>query len=420
MSTARFETSLRFVLKWEGSRFTNDPDDHGGATRYGIIQREYDRYRDRRHLQIRSVELISLDEVRDIYRREYWDAVQGDRMPLSLDLVMFDSGVLMGVGRAIRILQQSLKIAVSGDLDKSTFDALGTADIDALVVDFLNNREGRLRGIVEKDQTQAKFLKGWLNRLNDLRQTVGEASPSVLLVGNAEVASLNDVIATARAIDDPTVDFRFEGDEKPADPSQEDLDESAIDLVTAISLANYGERQDTDGLDVLSDRVGVLDVSPFLTYATLPIDIHAVQRFLDSCMTSSPRVGYGLGAKISPHGAVPGKDFTRVDCSGFVRESIWRATSPNMNFPDGSVVQHDWIRAKGFERSAQTDAMIEDGKIRIAFLRPQEAQPPRRIGHVALVYNGQTLESHGSVGPDTRRWLNAGWQAKAFVYILSN
>jgi lysozyme family protein len=38
MSAERFEFSLRFVLKWEGSEFTNDPDDHGGATRFGITQ----------------------------------------------------------------------------------------------------------------------------------------------------------------------------------------------------------------------------------------------------------------------------------------------------------------------------------------------------------------------------------------------
>ena len=61
---------------------------------------------------------------------------------------------------------------------------------------------------------------------------------------------------------------------------------------------------------------------------------------------------------------------------------------------------------------------LEDGKIRIVFLRPQDTSS--RIGHVALVHNGKTLESHGGVGPNSRAWTNTGWQAKAFVYILRN
>jgi hypothetical protein len=55
-------------------------------------------------------------------------------------------------------------------------------------------------------------------------------------------------------------------------------------------------------------------------------------------MKSSPRVTYGQGAKVPFHGAIPGQQFRRVDCSGFVREAIWRATPPHLNFPDGSVV----------------------------------------------------------------------------------
>ena len=54
--------------------------------------------------------------------------------------------------------------------------------------------------------------------------------------------------------------------------------------------------------------------------------------------------------------------------------------------------------------------------MRIAFLAPQDA--PSRIGHVVLVHNGKTLESHGGVGPNARPWTGTGWQAKASVYLL--
>jgi lysozyme family protein len=419
MSTTGFEEALAFVLKWEGSKFTNDPDDHGGPTRYGIIQREYDRYRIERGLSKRSVEFISFnkvpDEVREIYRREYWQAVQGDRMPGPLDLVMFDTGVLNGVGRAIRLLQQSLNISVDGVLGTDTFDALALADGGTVATDILDRREARFREIVKNDPTQAKFLKGWLNRLNDLRRTIQQPLLKDPILDNADLFSANKDVAMGRAGSDPYEDFRNTGDNNPADSNDlSGLPDS--DLLSAIALTNYGA-ESTGQLFMLP--VGNV-ASPFFEPPTLPINIDAAHAFLESCMNSSPRVEYGLGAKISPHGAKPGKDFTRVDCSGFVRETVWRATSPGMNFPDGSVQQHDWIIAQKFQRSTQSDATLQDGKVRIAFLRRQEAPGPKHVGHVALVHNGRTLESHGSVGPDSRDWDITGWQAKAFVYVLAN
>jgi hypothetical protein len=84
---------------------------------------------------------------------------------------------------------------------------------------------------------------------------------------------------------------------------------------------------------------------------------------------------------------------------------------------DGSVQQHDWLRAHGFAHSTPHAVMLSDRAVRIAFLRPQDA--PRGVGRVSLVYNAQTLESHGGVGSDSRPWTKSGWQAMAFEYFLT-
>ena len=97
------------------------------------------------------------------------------------------------------------------------------------------------------------------------------------------------------------------------------------------------------------------------TPALLNFDLDAAKRFLHACMTSHPRVTYGLGKKVPFHGAIPGRDFTQVDCSGFVREAVRLATNPPAPFPDGSVVQHDWVRAQGFAASSVIDAGKDDG-----------------------------------------------------------
>src|SRR5689334_12550101 len=143
---------------------------------------------------------------------------------------------------------------------------------------------------------------------------------------------------------------------------QEDIDpgmptgwQNTSELASAIRRSNYGEE-------------GPRTFAPeFPTVApTLGIDWSIVQGFLQACRAAG--VTYALGAKIPNDNSIPGRDFTSVDCSGFVRAAIRRAMNPTAPFPDGSVVQQEWVMAKGFKRETVSDGSLEDGKIRIAFL----------------------------------------------------
>lgn len=218
--------------------------------------------------------------------------------------------------------------------------------------------------------------------------------------------------STSKSESSEPQDTTTQADDDPANPMEASEATMEAQELSPSDLTNYGDPGVNQEFD-LSAQESVAEAA-----MELSLDSAVARDFLKSCMTSNPRVKYGLGKKVSPHGAIPGTGFKKVDCSGFVRETIWRATTPHFNFPDGSVVQHDWIRDKGFERGTRADAFLKDGKVRIVFLRPQDA--PSHIGHVALVHNGTTLESHGSVGPNSREWTNTGWQAKAFVYVLKN
>jgi hypothetical protein len=63
-----FERSLEFVLDAEGG-FSDDKHDRGGKTNKGILQREYDRYRDNRQENRCSVKEIS-DDTMGMHRVE--------------------------------------------------------------------------------------------------------------------------------------------------------------------------------------------------------------------------------------------------------------------------------------------------------------------------------------------------------------
>ena len=225
----------------------------------------------------------------------------------------------------------------------------------------------------------------------------------------------------------PEYDAATAADDDPGRPAPSDFEaEDSPDLDLARTLINYGAVEPGTNLPPEGGAVesvgGIFlpETAPEAEARTLPLDINAARAFLNACMNSSPRVSYGPrpGAKVPFHGATPGKDFKRVDCSGFVREAIWRATTPHLNFPDGSVIQRGWIEQNNFARSSGDEALREDGIVRIAFYRPQDS--PSGVGHVALVHNARTLESHGGLGPDSRPWTKLPrWQAKSLVFILA-
>ncbi len=104
MASDNFERCLAITLKWEGG-YSNHPDDPGGPTMRGIIQREYDAWRKRHDRRLRPVRQIEEDELLAIYRTEYWDVMGCEDLPSGFDLCVFDAGVNSGVGRATQWLQ---------------------------------------------------------------------------------------------------------------------------------------------------------------------------------------------------------------------------------------------------------------------------------------------------------------------------
>ncbi|MFZ1109490.1 MAG: glycosyl hydrolase 108 family protein [Rhodomicrobium sp.] len=104
MASDNFERCLAITLKWEGE-YSNHPDDPGGPTMRGVIQREYDAWRRKHKKSPRPVKQIDESELQEIYRVEYWDAMDCDALPTGFDLCVFDAAVNSGVDRARAWLQ---------------------------------------------------------------------------------------------------------------------------------------------------------------------------------------------------------------------------------------------------------------------------------------------------------------------------
>lgn len=165
------EEALRFTLKWEGG-YTNDPLDPGGPTNFGVIQSRYDQYRRDNNLSLQSVKFITKKEYTEIYEKYYWDPIRAEWVSSPLGLVLFDTAVNLGVGGATARLQSSLKVPVTSRWTQAISNTIHTADQVAVALNICNLRIAKRYARVRQRSDQKRFLRGWLNRDNDLIREV--------------------------------------------------------------------------------------------------------------------------------------------------------------------------------------------------------------------------------------------------------
>jgi cell wall-associated NlpC family hydrolase len=145
----------------------------------------------------------------------------------------------------------------------------------------------------------------------------------------------------------------------------------------------------------------------------MPIDTDLMIKVHD--IVEVPGNQYKMGGKPDLFATADHVSDLAIDCSGYVRWLLHKATRGAVTIPDGSYIQHDYIEAQGYKHSSVEAGKLHDGCVRVAFLAPRDG----RAGHVAIIYQGETIESHGGTGPDRREWTGARWQGLCTVYALT-
>lgn len=156
-----FDQVFDKLISHEGG-YVNDPRDPGGETKYGISKRSYPA------LDIRA---LTLADAKAIYRRDYWERAQCDKMPPDLAFDVFDAAVNSGIGQAIRWLQRALGVADDGYVGPLTIGALSRENDSSAVQARFNGH--RLAFMINLSTWQA-FGKGWARRIAVNLQSVGK------------------------------------------------------------------------------------------------------------------------------------------------------------------------------------------------------------------------------------------------------
>ena len=150
--------AFAFIAIWEwGNRkdggYTNDPVDPGGETKWGISKRAHP------DIDIKS---LTKEEALIIYEKEYWLKIGADKMEKRLAIACFDSAVNCGVGRTRSWLDELAKEKERNPQRNESWAARW----------MIQRRTQYYLDLVKKRPALNKYIKGWLNRVNDLSKYV--------------------------------------------------------------------------------------------------------------------------------------------------------------------------------------------------------------------------------------------------------
>lgn len=187
MAASTFERALSLVLVHEGG-WADDPQDPGGATNFGVTIGTLSLWLGRPATKA-EVKALTVAKVAPIYRRKYWDAIQGDDLPAGLDYALFDFAVNSGPKRAIIGLQRALGVGDDGKLGPITLAAVAERDTKTLIGALCS---GRLAFLQSLTGTWPRFGKGWTRRVNDVRAAALAmvAAPPVIVAAPAPAGPL--------------------------------------------------------------------------------------------------------------------------------------------------------------------------------------------------------------------------------------
>ncbi|MGI4796798.1 MAG: glycosyl hydrolase 108 family protein [Janthinobacterium lividum] len=175
---SRFNECLAFTWRPEcdGQPLHVTPGDHGGATAWGVTLASYASWRaDNGVFPTTQADLAaaSKTDLAALIHSRYWNAIQGDHLPVGVDLLAYDFGYTAGPGTSARLLQEVVGgLRTDGQLGPVTLAAVARIDRIGLI----HRLGARHEAYYESLSGFALFGRGWSNR-NAARVQAALAAP---------------------------------------------------------------------------------------------------------------------------------------------------------------------------------------------------------------------------------------------------
>lgn len=168
---ANFNSCVSSILEHEGG-LTNDPNDPGGITNWGISLRFLLDVEPTQHPSASTIQTMTKEQAIQIYKQFWWDKYNYEMFDYQLIVEkVFDLAVNMGNREATKLLQRSInhvhpaaELVIDGLLGRNTFQFSNRVDPPSLRQQLRQYAKDRYIEIATHNPDMERFLKGWLNR----------------------------------------------------------------------------------------------------------------------------------------------------------------------------------------------------------------------------------------------------------------
>lgn len=162
-----FDLACEFLYKWEvGDErgWSDHDDDKGGLTRWGLSSKA--------HPDINLDTLYTFEDAKPIYYSDYWIANHLPGLPSIVPFMLFDAIVQHGRKNPVKWIQDIIGVDTDGILGPKTtiaiINAVKLAGPLWLIDKYMARRLQVYGFIVENDESQRVFFRGWMNRMANL------------------------------------------------------------------------------------------------------------------------------------------------------------------------------------------------------------------------------------------------------------
>ena len=168
---ARAKLLQPFILKWEGG-FVNDPLDRGGATNKGITIGTFRQFYGK-DASVEQLKAITDEQWLTIFEAGYWNPWRADEIAnQSIANIVVDWAWASGTKTSIKQVQRILNTTVDGVVGPKTLTAINSANPRELFDRIHAARLAFVDDIVRRNPSQSRFIRGWKNRINDIKFSV--------------------------------------------------------------------------------------------------------------------------------------------------------------------------------------------------------------------------------------------------------
>ena len=175
MRPATIDSIIANIVRRESSKFTDDPTDPGGPTKFGITLGTLRSWRKKTSLTAADVKALERPEAEAIYKHRYILKPRFDKLSdENLARLLIDTGVLHGQAVAVRMLQRAVKAKPDARLGPKTLALVeplrGTSlAYNAIIKQRVNREIEKVLADVKKKfgpnvrkKSKLKYLRGWV------------------------------------------------------------------------------------------------------------------------------------------------------------------------------------------------------------------------------------------------------------------